>query len=110
MSRSIVYGAAQEWMVRVMSDYIKREDAINIINYWLGDSIAQWLVKKIKNVPSADVAPFNHGHWIKHEGRNGAKDSIECSACGVWIDDMPRKTFCPNCGSIMYRYGDEDDD
>lgn len=61
-------------------------------------------------IESADVAPFNHAHWIKHEGRNGAKDSIECSACGVWIDDMPRKTFCPNCGSIMYRYGEDNDD
>ncbi len=98
-------------MVRVMSDYIKREDAIQ--NFRRAPYLIwypNWIINELKLVPSADVAPFNHGHWIKHEGRNGAKDSIECSACGVWIDDMPRKTFCPNCGSIMYRYGDEDDD
>ena len=94
-------------MVREMSDYIKREDALDVVKYYHGWCAAY---EGIRQMPSADVAPFNHGHWIKHEGRNGAKDSIECSACGVWIDDMPRKTFCPNCGSIMYRYGDEDDD
>lgn len=98
-----------------MSDYIKREDALDIVahncvNGEITLNRYDKIIDGICEIPSADVAPFNHGHWIKHEGRNGAKDSIECSACGVWIDDMPRKTFCPNCGSIMYRYGDEDDD
>lgn len=97
-----------------MSDYIKRKDAIEAIGNFLSredDYFVDMAKGTIKLIPSADVAPFNHGHWIKHEAIiKGAKDSIECSACGVWIDDMPRKTFCPNCGSIMYRYGDEDDD
>ena len=93
--------------MKVMSDYIKREDALKALREYPVTK----LKTAIRRLPSADVAPFNHGHWIKHEAIiKGVKDSIECSACGVWIDDMPRKTFCPNCGSIMYRYGDEDDD
>ena len=89
-----------------MSDYIKREDALNTFS----NAFYAGLAAKIKAIPPADVAPVRHGHWIKHEAiKKGVKDSIECSACGVWIDDMPRKTFCPNCGSIMYRYGDDDE-
>jgi len=87
-------------MVRVMSDYIKREDAINIINHWWGDSIGQWLAKKIKNVPSADVAPVRHGHWIKEYGH------YKCLLCNG-LDDFA-DDYCPNCGARMD--GDKSDD
>lgn len=87
-----------------MSDYIKREDAVKIINSGISidtDADKRYVNGLFRAIRPADVAPVRRGHWIKHEGRNGAKDSIECSACGVWIDDMPRKTFCPNCGARM---------
>ncbi len=76
-----------------MSDYIKREDVINIINYWWGDSIGQWLVKKIRNVPSADVAPVKHGRW------DSDMSGAWCSVCGEYSEG--EWNYCPNCGAKM---------
>lgn len=85
-----------------MTDYIKREDAINIINYWWGDSIAQWLVKKIKNVPSADVAPVRHGHWVEDEVQIHVEKTYHCSECDclAWGEDEKTR-YCPTCGARM---------
>lgn len=97
-----------------MSDeYIEKEDAINIINEWWGDdsSIAQWLAKKIKKAPPADVAPVRHGRW-KHErlpstsGGSYAVAVVRCSVCGYQYP-MAETHFCPNCGARMD--GEEDD-
>lgn len=85
----------------MMTDYIKREDAINIINYWWGDSIAQWLAKKIKNVPPADVAPIRHGRWKKEYGH------YKCLLCNG-LDDFA-DNYCPNCGARMDGENDETD-
>ncbi len=36
------------------------------------------------------------GHWIMHDRHR------ECSECGVWLlKDMPRNSYCPNCGCRM---------
>ena len=36
------------------------------------------------------------GHWIMHERHR------ECSECKVWLlKDMPRNSYCPNCGAKM---------
>lgn len=36
------------------------------------------------------------GHWIMHQ------DHRECSECGVYLlKDMPRNSYCPNCGTRM---------
>lgn len=36
------------------------------------------------------------GHWIMHDRHR------ECSKCGVWLlKDMPRNSYCPNCGARM---------
>ena len=44
------------------------------------------------------------GNWIYH--RNVFGVCRECSACKVYLDwDMPRNSFCPNCGADMR--GDE---
>lgn len=97
-----------------MSDYIKREDAINIINHWWGDSIGQWLAKKIKNMPSADVAPVRHGHWIFNQDEM----SLHCSYCDEvfrfedaekdeCLDFMEYAKYCLSCGTRMDGESDE---
>ena len=83
---TIAQTAAQEWMVRVMSDYIKKEDAkdavINVVGW---ESIANYLDEMSKHfctkdndyydalmdaedaiddLPPADVAPVRHGMWV----------------------------------------------
>lgn len=36
------------------------------------------------------------GHWILHDRHR------ECAKCGVWLTkDMPRNSYCPNCGAKM---------
>ena len=44
------------------------------------------------------------GHWIRHETSLpiGVSAHRECSCCRVWFNwDMPRNSFCPNCGAYM---------
>lgn len=50
-----------------------------------------------------DVAPVIHAKWIRHHAKFGeGGDHRECSKCNVWfIWDMPRNSYCPNCGAKM---------
>lgn len=42
------------------------------------------------------------GHWIMHQ------DHRECSKCGIYfLKDMPRNSYCPNCGARMTESEDE---
>ena len=53
-----------------------------------------------ENLPAADVAPVQHGHWECQK---------PCPVCGenrfkgldadIWADWEP--PYCPNCGAIM---------
>ena len=49
------------------------------------------------------------GEWIRHENPPGVF-SRECSNCMCWFPwDMPRNSFCPNCGADMRpKDGDEE--
>lgn len=52
----------------------------------------------IESQPEADPTR-QRATWIYH---NGKSKSRECSSCGVWLNcDMPRNSFCPNCGADM---------
>ena len=49
-------------------------------------------------LPSADVKPVVHGHWIERY-RNGFGNMIcECSNCH---SNSKRRNFCFNCGADM---------
>lgn len=55
----------------------------------------------VDTVPTEDVAPFVHAHWI-HDGSQW-KYSFICSNCGQLIvgertEDMP---YCMGCGAKM---------
>lgn len=68
------------------------------------------LVRDIKKLPAADVAPVRHGQW-DGEGDGYADGEIVidvwyCSKCGYCIDDgtddpniLPN--YCPHCGAKM---------
>jgi hypothetical protein len=74
--------AVQEWMVRVMSDYIKREDALEQFDYYdLGEYLTTQIRDMLMDIPSADVAPIRHGHWIYDQC------DIVCSECGTAFSD-----------------------
>ena len=94
-----------------MSDYIKREDAMEpLYEEWKAaesrsdDDIAQ-IVKMdyitVSNVPSADVVEVRHGHWkvYKDLGYRFVKN-YQCSECGDIIGDV-NYNYCPNCGAKM---------
>ena len=86
-----------------MTEYIKREDALNIVKRTSGDYVAAW--KCIANLSPVDVVPVVHGRWIDKMVRDW-----HCSECdyeiakvrkfdGYCYDDKPN--FCPNCGARM---------
>ena len=74
-----------------MSDYIKREDAENIM---LGscDESALW---KLRYLPSADVEPVRHSAW--KETLVGLDYEYECIRCKACVEQ--EYPYCPNCGA-----------
>ena len=103
-----------------MSEYIKREDAKNAIyrdtplkafmNRTIegADKSCDELCDKILAIPSADVEPVRHGHWIKTKAYDWV--DCECSECHE-KDYIPMsasdinywfyRNYCPNCGAKM---------
>ena len=88
-----------------MVEYIKREDAINLLWLFADESCAS-VVSDFESLPAADVAPVRHGRWEPGNpicpvcGENKFKDLD----ADVWADWQPK--FCPNCGARM---GKEDE-
>lgn len=105
-----------------MSDYIKREDAMDaVINIVGWEKIAKYVDEMSKHpstkdidyydalidaedviddLPSADVAPVRHGHWIKNDPHcDGLAFLWNCSKCGAESEEGYR--YCPACGARM---------
>ena len=102
-----------------MSDYIKREDAEQIMySYGIGGTMfVDDLLKPSKSeearqkevwemvrnvldrVAIKDVEPVRHGHWIKIS----PADIYECSECGknVMTSDIEAYEYCHGCGARM---------
>ncbi|MEE3311880.1 MAG: hypothetical protein VZR30_04535 [Acutalibacteraceae bacterium] len=62
------------------------------------------MVKVVKGIPSLDVAPVVHAHWIA----DSRDCEYTCSHCGdVWRGDFDLDPYddhfyyCPNCGAKM---------
>ena len=80
-----------------MSEYIKREDAINAVKMLYGGFGA---IANINAIPSADVVERKRGKWI---GGNGV-DYVRCGCCHKdydWVSQAQYYNFCPNCGADM---------
>ena len=109
-----------------MSDYIKREDAINelcnncnvgIIEYGECRYMFNGECKEargIKDLPSADVVERKSGEWLECGidcilSEEGDYENIVtmyvCSECDS--DYLERSNFCPNCGADMRAYRKE---
>lgn len=86
-----------------MSDYIKREDAINAI---FSNAFTPSVVRRVlRQIPSADVVERKRGEWELH---NVIFDILKCTSCGSTINcnafgEYYKKhwKFCPNCGAEM---------
>lgn len=80
-------------------EYIRRKDAAKLLGYTFGVDV----VKKLHEVPAADVAPVRHGHWIKDEFFSDEVNNGEkCSQCGEligWFGNLPK--YCSGCGALM---------
>ena len=72
-----------------MTDYIKREDAINALREYPVTK----LKTAIRRLPSADVTPVRNGRWEKEYGH------YRCLLCNG-LDDFA-DNYCPNCGARM---------
>lgn len=65
------------------------------------------------NVPSADVKPVIHAHWIElPKALNSNENPCQCSNCKHILSFMnyyPKSKYCPNCGARMdLKGGDEE--
>jgi hypothetical protein len=103
----------------MMSDLIKREDAIKAVaqdlmyescvqSEYASDELSDWIeVAKVmlEEVPSADRP---QGEWIFR--REFVEDTpftgYRCSNCNYW-QGMGAWNFCPNCGCRMKGADDE---
>ena len=95
-----------------MDEYIKREQAIKIAEYYglkngsaLGrhSGIADCIAEAIFIIPSADVAPVRHGQWLCVD--TDTEQFFLCNICKkkeYWESD-----YCPNCGADMRGINDE---
>lgn len=105
-----------------MTEYIKREDAIDAVldTYYKTPDIdlsGERLEAAILNIPVADVAPVQHGRWEfgkdlpdSFGSINKNKYHLYCSECrnqafNKTIDNDPDfdvdTPFCPWCGAKM---------
>ncbi len=96
--------------------YIKREGAIKAVKHlsrnYTGKGKREdhqhvdFIIDEIKyEVPSEDVAPVRHAHWIKISPAG----IYECSECGknVMTSDIGAYEYCHGCGAIMDGDNDE---
>lgn len=82
-------------------NYISREDVMNAFesaSFNCFDDYVKALVL-VGNIPSADVAPVVHGHWIPYRC-----DMYECSVCQCIYTSFDSEKcdadYCPHCGSF----------
>lgn len=80
--------------MRVMSDYISRDAAIDAVFGAMADGRA--IFPALNNLPAADVRPVVRGKWI--DIRDDVYE-IRCSVCGD--ANYIKTNYCPYCGAKM---------
>lgn len=96
---------------KTMTDYIKRGDALEQFDYY---DLSEYLTTQIRgmlmDIPSADVAPVRHGHWIEYGENEDGTHNICCSICDGFIKSKGHANscytrnkyrYCHNCGARM---------
>ena len=88
-----------------MSDFIKRDDAIEKINSALKRVFVEDIGQEIiASIPPADVAPVRHGRWIEQQKEYRIYGCSECNKVTLfekWGDTVKPYDYCPNCGARM---------
>lgn len=58
---------------------------------------------EITDIPSADVAPVVHGHWVNVRVSARGDSAADCNQCGTTVHTSfsDNVNFCPNCGARM---------
>jgi len=90
-----------------MSDYINREDAerfierhcypiVHDINSHEQGMTITGIKQALDEIPSADVKPVRHGHWIR-QSVHGL--FVKCSECGG--KSVAESDYCSDCGAKM---------
>ena len=88
-------------------EYIEREAVLMLCQDYIDsheDGSWRWVNavtdKDIMNIPSADVAPVKHGHWVKE--KSDVLIHWHCSVCkNCYYLEEPNANYCPNCGAKM---------
>ena len=91
----------------VEKGYIDRELAFDMITDLAGMATTKaayaaiWKsAKQLNKVPTADVAPVRHGHWVKE--KPDVLIHWHCSVCkNCYYLEEPNANYCPNCGAKM---------
>jgi hypothetical protein len=83
-----------------MDEYIKRNDAIEVLTGWETEPTDMDIKWALGCIPAEDVMEVVHGRWKLHDNGNGT-----CSVCNyisvhVWDFDNSL-SFCPHCGAKM---------
>ena len=82
-----------------MTEYIKKEDVLRAYEEVQRRNGPWRFETLIESVPTADVAPLQHGRWIYDHWCE-----FKCSVCGEFSNSKPyrgKENYCPNCGAIM---------
>ncbi len=58
-------------------------------------------VRRIRDIPAADVQPVKHGRWIDKNPQDKYDPRCICSVCGSVEFPLSRHKYCPNCGAKM---------
>ena len=114
-----------------MTDYIKREDALELISKCISYTLPEakvidfrhgemnglnWAGDIIEAMPSADVVPVRHGHWIEYGENKDGTHNICCSVCDGFFKSKGHANscytrnkyrYCHNCGARMDGENDE---
>lgn len=95
-----------------MAEYIERSAGVSIFRAKANMAVLmdaapyfEKAAQMLEKLPTADVAPVRHGHWIE----NG--DCQICSECGeehCW--DEYRAAYCDSCGAKMDGKDSEEND
>ena len=98
-----------------MSEYIKREDVIDLLEQVLNaeeffdtdnakaqSDLALWFEERILELPKADVEPVRHGKWIKVDEQPYFRKHFHLMCCSVCHRKGYKSwNYCPNCGAKM---------
>lgn len=83
-----------------MSDLIRKQDAIDVVHYYIESGYKCDIFQELKNLPSAESVRKT-GKWIKDETGYGFWNCSECGFVSEAFCANILYNYCPNCGADM---------